>query len=295
MISWETITQHISSQTHSAFSLVSRRAVGGGCINDAWQLIGESQTYFVKCNHADKLTMFEAEAAGLSDIAMANVIKVPKPICWGIAGQRAYIVLEYIDFGSGSGSVSCDAEFGRQLAAMHQITQPQYGWRGENTIGSTRQINQLDSSWLSFWRDNRLGFQLRLAAQNGFGSQLQRKGEKLQENLHVFFKSTLPDASLLHGDLWSGNYAFDAQGRPVIFDPAVYYGDRETDIAMTELFGGFSQQFYQAYNEILPLDDGYKVRKILYNLYHILNHLNLFGSGYLLQSESMMDRLLGEV
>ncbi|NOX42595.1 MAG: fructosamine kinase family protein [Gammaproteobacteria bacterium] len=295
MIFWETITQDISAQTQSSFSIVSSRPVGGGSINSAYRLVGDNQTYFVKYNVANKLTMFEAEAAGLVEIAKADVIKVPKPVCWGISGDSAYIVLEHIEFNPRPGFGSSVVELGRQLAAMHRITQSQYGWHRENTIGSTPQINHFDNSWISFWRDHRLGFQLRLAAENGFAQQLQRKGEKLQDSLAVFYENYVPDASLLHGDLWSGNYAIDAQGKPVIFDPAVYYGDREADIAMTELFGGFPVEFYRAYNENYAMDVGYNSRKTLYNLYHMLNHLNLFGSGYLSQCESMLDRLLSEV
>ncbi len=307
MISWETITQDIASQTQFPFSIVSKRPVGGGSINSAYLLRGDVQTYFVKFNTANKLAMFEAEAAGLQEIARANVIKVPNAVCCGIAGQSAYIVLEYIEFNLSSGSSSGSSsgpepgagdsavDLGRQIAAMHRVTASQYGWCRDNTIGSTLQLNHRENSWVSFWREHRLGFQLQLAAENGYARQLQHNGDKLQASLAVFFQSYAPDASLLHGDLWSGNYAFDAQGEPVIFDPALYYGDREADIAMTELFGGFPRQFYQAYNDCFAMDVGYNTRKTLYNLYHILNHLNLFGDGYLSQCESMLEQLLSEV
>ncbi len=147
---------------------------------------------------------------------------------------------------------------------------------------------------MTFWREHRLGFQLELAVRHGAGSRIADAGSRLQEALPQLLEGHRPAASLLHGDLWSGNYSFTRAGEPVIFDPAVYYGDREADLAMTELFGGFSQRFYEAYREAWPLDAGYSVRKVLYNLYHVLNHFNLFGGGYLSQAQGMIDRLLSE-
>ena len=161
-------------------------------------------------------------------------------------------------------------------------------------VSSIRQKNTECSDWLIFYKYQRLEFQLQLAAQKGYQGQLQRLGERLCENLAQFF-DTPPQASLLHGDLWGGNYAMSESGKAVIFDPACYYGDREADIAMTELFGGFGADFYAVYNEVYPLDPEYQVRKNLYNLYHILNHLNLFGSGYLSQAENLIQQLLAEI
>ena len=178
---------------------------------------------------------------------------------------------------------------------MHQQPQAYFGWHIDNTIGSTPQHNDREHDWPTFWQQQRLAKQLTFAANNGAGGSLQKKGQKLLENLAVFFDGYTPIPSLLHGDLWSGNAAADEQGNPVMFDPASYYGDRETDIAMTELFGGFNTDFYSAYQAEYPLDSGYKVRKTLYNLYHILNHFNLFGGGYQSQAESMIDILLAEI
>jgi fructosamine-3-kinase len=178
---------------------------------------------------------------------------------------------------------------------MHRQAQPYFGWRRDNTIGSTLQLNSSSDDWLTFWREQRLGFQLKLAANNGYGGSLQAKGERLCSDMAVFFEHYSPHPSLLHGDLWAGNAAVDKQGRPVVFDPACYYGDREADLAMTELFGGFSPDFYSAYQAEWPLDHGYSLRKTFYNLYHSLNHLNLFGGGYLRQAESMMAQLLAEI
>ena len=167
--------------------------------------------------------------------------------------------------------------------------------RKSNFIGTTPQPNAWKDNWIDFWREQRLGFQLQLAATNGYGSQLQSLGENLLDALPAFFEGYAPQPSLLHGDLWNGNHAYQADGTPTLFDPAVYYGDRECDIAMTELFGGYSADFYSAYRASWSLDAGYSVRRDLYNLYHILNHANLFGGGYARQAEQMMQRLLVEI
>lgn len=289
---WDKICQHISQATGEPFRLIRQSSLGGGCINAAHRLAGEGRDYFVKLNDAVLSDMFEAEAEGLAEMARTQTIRVPTPICWGTAAGQAYLVLEYIPLG-GSGTDVME-RFGRELAAMHRTTQSRYGWHRDNTIGSTAQINTQESDWLTFWREHRLRFQLELAARKG-GGRLLRQGERLLEVLPAFFSGYQPQPSLLHGDLWSGNYAIAQSGEPVIFDPAVYYGDREADLAMTELFGGFGGHFYAAYNEAWPLDAGYATRKTLYNLYHIINHFNLFGGGYAGQAERMIERLLGEV
>jgi fructosamine-3-kinase len=170
-----------------------------------------------------------------------------------------------------------------------------FGFPHDNFLGTTPQPNGWTDGWLTFWRERRLGYQLRLAAQNGHGGNLQKLGERLMDALPAFFEGYAPQPSLLHGDLWGGNYGYLADGASVIFDPAVYYGDRECDLAMTELFGGYGADFYAAYRANWPLDAGYAVRKELYNLYHILNHANLFGGGYVRQAEQSMHALLAGV
>jgi fructosamine-3-kinase len=177
------------------------------------------------------------------------------------------------------------------LAALHRIEGNRFGWWRGNHIGATPQPNDPSPDWPDFWRQRRLGFQLDLAARQGHRGRLQGLGERLLERLPALLDHR-PRPSLLHGDLWGGNLAYDPDGRPVVFDPAVYHGDREADLAMTELFGGFPSRFYAAYQAAWPLDPAYRVRKVLYNLYHVLNHLNLFGGGYLTQAEGMMQRLL---
>lgn len=287
---WSEIGEHVSAATGASFHARSTRAVGGGCINSAYVMEGDKQRYFVKINTAARADMFEAEALGLREIARTDTIRVPRPVCWGSTEESAYLVLEYIDLGSGARD--SPERLGRQLARMHRVHAARYGWRIDNTIGTTLQINTPSHDWTAFWREHRLGYQLRLAARNGHGGGLQRQGERLLESFGALFSDYTPSPALLHGDLWGGNHAADAAGNPIIFDPAVYYGDREADLAMTELFGGFGDRFYQAYRAEYPLDQGYETRKTLYNLYHVLNHLNLFGGSYLVQARHMIDLLL---
>jgi fructosamine-3-kinase len=289
---WRRIAGHIAAVSGAAFEPTPPRSVGGGCINEAVTLSDGEHGYFVKLNRADRLDMFEAEAEGLAEMAATRSIRVPRPVCTGTADGQAYLVMERLELGRPRGDGQAQA--GRQLAALHRNTWGQFGWRRDNTIGSTPQPNTPAENWADFWGRNRLGFQLRLARRNGYGGRLQQRGGKLLERFPALLDHA-PEPSLLHGDLWGGNMSFDRDGNPVVYDPAVYYGDREADLAMTELFGGFGGDFYAAYREAWPLAPGYGTRKLLYNLYHILNHLNLFGSGYLGQAQNMIDRLLAEL
>ena len=232
--------------------------------------------------------MFEAEAEGLEEIAATGTIRVPQVLDCGVCDGEAFIELEYLEFGH----VSAESErrLGEQLAAMHRCGADQHGWHRDNTIGLTPQVNTRTSNWIEFFRKHRLRFQLALAKQNGYDGELQTLGQQLAEDLSESFEGYDPQPSLLHGDLWGGNWgAID--GEPVIFDPAVYYGDRETDIAMTQVFGGFGRAFYEAYERAWPLDAGFRRRNELYQLYHILNHLNLFGSAYLGRSLQLLRAL----
>lgn len=280
----------ISQTTGIGFMPTQQTPVGGGCINQAFKLTDGQRSFFIKTNRANSLTMFEAEAAGLEEIIDVKSLRAPRPLCFGTSGDAAWLVLEYLELGNrGSG-----AAMGRQLALMHRKTATRFGWKCDNVIGSTPQQNPWTDNWIDFFRHHRLGFQFRLAAKNGYGSKLQTLGEALLGRLEVFFPGYRPLPSLLHGDLWGGNAGYTVSGEPVVYDPAVYYGDREADLAMTELFGGFDADVYAAYRESWPLDPGYGVRKTLYNLYHILNHANLFGGSYARQAESMAQRLLAE-
>jgi protein-ribulosamine 3-kinase len=285
------LTAAIRDATHHTFEISNATPVGGGSINRAFRLeSGKGERYFLKINDARHHAMFIAEAAGLHALAATNTLRVPRSIAHGIAGDQCYLVLEYLELDP-RGNAQL---LGERLAALHRCTANQFGFTGDNFIGTTLQPNTPMDDWIGFWRQHRLGYQLRLAARNGYGGRLQSLGEKLLDALPAFFAGYTPQPSLLHGDLWGGNHAFLPDCTPAIFDPATYYGDRECDLAMTELFGGFPETFYAAYRATWPLDPGYATRRDLYNLYHILNHANLFGGGYATQAEQMMQRLLIE-
>lgn len=290
MAALDEIAAAISHATGEVFQPEAQHNAGGGCINQAFILASGARRYFIKTNRATLAWMFEAEAEGLDEILKSRSLRAPRPICHGTTGSIAYLVLEFLDLGRHGDP----AEMGHQLAAMHRNTAGQFGWKLDNTIGSTPQPNPWTQDWVEFLGKHRLGFQLELVAKNGLGNKLQKPGEVLLACLGVFFQDYQPVPSLLHGDLWGGNAAFSRSGEPVVFDPAVYYGDREADLAMTELFGGFNASFYSAYRETWPLDAGYSTRKTLYNLYHILNHANIFGGGYIAQAENIIHRLLAE-
>ena len=210
----------------------------------------------------------------------------------GREGDYAFIVIEFIELGGQPDAT----RFGVALAAMHNYFNEQFGFHVDNTIGSTAQVNIFNHDWVDFWRRHRLEFQLDLAQQNDLDVHLIDSGRRLAEKLDSFFTAYRPRPSLLHGDLWTGNQAVDAQGNPVLYDPACYFGDHEADLAMMELFGHPGARFFATYAEHFPLDDGYVdgyvVRRELYNLYHILNHANLFGGGYGAQVLRMIQNLL---
>ena len=289
---WKDIEDAIRAATGEPFAIACRRSAGGGCINEAWILEGaDGRRLFVKLNGAHLADMFAAEAQALEELSRAGGPRVPRPVAHGTAGGRAYLVMEYLPLG-GRGD---PAALGEALARLHAVEAERFGWHRDNTIGSTPQPNPWHEDWIEFLRRQRLGHQLDLAAAQGYGGELHERGQRLLEALPAFFQGYRPRPSLLHGDLWSGNVDYTEAGEPVVFDPASYYGDREADLAMTELFGGFPRAFYDAYRQAAPLDPGYGVRRDLYNLYHVLNHLNLFGSGYLGQARALVDRLLAEL
>lgn len=292
MATFDSIIREIEAASGSSLAGHRVSSIGGGCINSAYRLDAAGNSFFVKVNSPTLSAMFEAEAQGLREMAATQSVRVPEVVCYGVADGHSYLALEHIQLGSLRGRSA--ALLGQQLARMHSVTQAYFGWHSDNTIGSTPQLNDRSDNWTTFWQHQRLGRQLEFAARNGFGGRLQQRGEKLIDALPGLLAGHRPSPALLHGDLWGGNAAADELGNPVIFDPACYYGDREADLAMTELFGGFGSDFFAAYQAEYPVDSGYRMRKTLYNLYHILNHLNLFGGGYLGQAESMIDRLLAE-
>jgi len=267
----------LNASLRQALRIESASRTSGGCIHECYRVSVAGQQRFLKLNEERFADAFAAEADGLNAIRKTDM-RAPEPVSHGIAGGQAYLLLEYLDLRP-SGDF---AAFGRMLAAAHRKPGPRFGWQRDNYIGSTPQANGWCDDWAEFWRERRLRPQLELARSKGFDL-----GKIALEELLIKHK---PQPSLLHGDLWSGNAGFTASG-PVVFDPAVYYGDREADLAMTELFGGFPREFYGGYEEVFALSPEYQTRKHLYNLYHLLNHLNLFGGGYLGQVKATL-RLL---
>ncbi|MCB1090790.1 MAG: fructosamine kinase family protein [Verrucomicrobiae bacterium] len=283
---WEEIAEALG--WHGA----SLERLGGGCINESTLLVSSRRgRIFVKRNAVAKVAMFEAEAAALTELAATRTIRVPEVLGIGTAGPFAYLALEALDLRP----ARTDGEFremGRRLARLHRVTSPngQYGWHRDNVIGETPQPNGWLDSWPAFFAECRLGFQFELAAARG---RVFREAERLIERIPSFFDGDEPPPSLLHGDWWSGNAAVTRDGgEPVIFDPATYYGDRETDLAFSRLFGGFGPAFYAGYEAEWPLPEGAEKRVELYNLYHVLNHGHLFGGGYDAQAQGMIEQLL---
>ncbi|PAX52270.1 fructosamine kinase family protein [Brunnivagina elsteri] len=285
---WTEIEKHISQVTNNQFQILQKKSVSGGCINEGYAVSDYDKIYFVKLNQASQIAMFQAEALGLQQIFDTRTIRVPKPLCSGIAENSCYLVLEWLEMVRGN--AKSWEMMGRKLAAMHKVSNKKgFGWYTNNTIGSTPQVNTLTTDWVEFYTQYRIKFQLRRGkSKSGRFPQT----EELLTAIPELLAGHKPKPSLVHGDLWGGNAGFTVEREPVIFDPAIYYGDREVDIAMTELFGGFPPEFYRGYNEVFPLDSGYELRKNLYNLYHVVNHFNLFGGNYESQVNQMISQLL---
>jgi protein-ribulosamine 3-kinase len=267
-------------------------AVSGGSIHRSYRWRCGDTLLFVKVADHGGAAGLEAEADGLLALAAANAIRVPRVLARGTAGRSAFLALEWID--SRPAGRTAEHRLGERLAAQHRVTAARFGLAEDNVIGRTRQPNGWVADWAEFFRERRLRQQLALATQNGFAALLEEPGARLLEAVDGLLAGHHPQAALLHGDLWAGNWLADAHDEPVVFDPAIYYGDREADLAMTRLFGGFGRAFYDAYLEAAPLPPGHAVRAQLYNLYHVLNHANLFGGGYARQARASIDRLLAE-
>ena len=282
------IDQAISESTGCTFRNCSSSSIGGGCINQTSRIKGEDgREYFIKKNQSSFLPFFEAEAQALTEISKTETVRVPGVIVHGMDYGQAFLVLEYIE--EGRNSSNGQVNLGTQLARLHRVSQPYFGWSTDNCIGATPQPNPRSDNWPAFYRDHRLAHQFDLAANKG---RKFEGAQKLLDSIESFFSSYTPHPSLLHGDLWGGNAGYDIEGEPFIFDPASYYGDREADLAFTYMFGGFSSSFYDAYEKEYPLDPGFRQRKTLYNLYHELNHFNLFGGGYGNSAQSSINELL---
>jgi protein-ribulosamine 3-kinase len=257
----------------------------GGSICDSYLIKTNSDKLFVK-TVGKKTDMFHKEASGLNEIAKSKTIEVPEVIQY----TENYLLLEFIE--SSKVNKNTFYNFGVKLARLHKYTSEKFGFYENNYIGSTSQINLPESvDWIDFYWNNRLGFQLELARKNGYmDGELEKLSSHLKEKLSNYFKGMAIEASLIHGDLWSGNYLVNSSGEVSIIDPAVYYGHREAELVMTKMFGRFPQEFYRGYEDEYPLDKSAHEREGLYLLYHTLNHLNLFGSSYYNQCISLLKR-----
>ena len=288
MPDWSSITERLREAGLFVGDSANATPVGGGDISAAWRIESQDGGIFVKTGPGDALDMFAAEAEGLLELKAAEAVRVPEVLAVGEHSGGAFLALEWLDLRSPD--KSNEKILGEQLASMHRTVKDRFGWHRDNTIGRTPQHNEWSDDWSAFFGEHRLGFQLELANKNGFSGELQKEGTRLLKSLPSFFEGYPVVPSLLHGDLWGGNWS-SCQGLPVIFDPAVYFGDRETDLAMTKLFGGFGATFYSAYESAWPLQPGSRVRMDLYQLYHVLNHLNLFGGAYLGRAIALMRNL----
>lgn len=272
--------------------IISSKSVGGGCINDAETIFtNDDRSFFLKKNFSTPKDMFFKEANGLRELQKAHAIRVPEVIMV----DKNFILLEQIN--SGRKSKSFDENFGRAFAKLHRYTAENFGFYEDNYIGSTMQKNipseEEKNNWIKFYFNKRILYQYKLLESKGYSdSALKKRVVAIENKITEILDGSENVPSLLHGDLWAGNYMIDENGNACLIDPAVYYGNREADLAMTKLFGGFSTAFYKSYNEIFPLLDGYQYRENIYKLYHIMNHLNLFGGGYYHQTILLMDYYL---
>jgi len=283
----EELIARLQEETGRELGQAERVPVSGGCIHRCWILQGRWGYCFVKANDADQLSVFEAERDGLLALREAGPIRVPEPFLAVRVGNEAFLLMERIEF---DGPVDGERQ-GRELAALHGKLSGdgRHGWHRANFIGKTPQPNSWTAHWGEFFAEYRIEHQFRLNRQAGNDF---RGALRLVERVADLVGDHAPAASLLHGDLWSGNAAFDRAGRPVVFDPACFFGDRETDIAFTRLFGGFDEAFYRGYRESWPFPDGWRDRAEIYNLYHLLNHALLFGGSYAVQVQRVVDHFV---
>ncbi|WP_128547119.1 fructosamine kinase family protein [Larkinella soli] len=271
----------------SPIEVLEARFLSGGDINTAAQVFSSEGLFFVKWNSADREGMFGSEARGLDLLRSAEAIHIPEVIGYGHYQDKAYLILEYID--PVAARTDYWESFGQSLALLHSHTQPKFGLSFDNYIGSLPQSNTPTDNGIAFFIEQRLHPQAGMAFYKGLiPKELFDKFPQLYQRLPDLLPNERP--ALLHGDLWSGNVMVNEQGNVALIDPAVYYGFREAELAFTTLFGGFDDRFYDAYDETFPLEDGFKERIPIYNLYPLLVHLNLFGTGYLSGIERVLDR-----
>ncbi|MZH02532.1 MAG: fructosamine kinase family protein [Nitrospinae bacterium] len=266
----------------------------GGCINQTHVLqLTNGERVFLKHNSNPPPDFFTTEAKGLQHLSKATRgPRIPKPLALQESQNPSFLILEYIE--KSSPAPDFPVQFARSMAELHRTSHHSYGLDHDNYIGSTPQKNAPEKNGIHFFRDHRLRYQQELARKTGkLPSKTDNNLSKLCDRIENYLDISGEKPALLHGDLWSGNYFSDQDHTPCIFDPAVYYGLREADLAMTELFGRLPQKFYEAYHEAFPLNPGYEERKDLFNLYHLLNHLNLFGSSYLSSVEIVLKKYCG--
>ena len=266
-------------------------AIGGGSINQTQVLsLTNGQRVFFKHNPSPPADFFLAETRGLKLLAQAKGgPRIPKPIAVQLGSCPRFLLLEYIE--SSAEDEKFIEKLAISLAQLHRTSKEYYGLDHDNYIGSTPQKNTLEKNGIAFFREQRINFQRQLARLSGLlPVAIDKKLDSLCDELGKFLNISGEKPALIHGDLWSGNYFPDSDGKPCIFDPAVYYGLREADLAMTELFGRLPQKFYDVYQEAFPTNPGYEDRKDLFNLYHLLNHLNIFGNSYLPSVERVVNR-----
>lgn len=284
---WQAISEQLSETLMFSFVIREKTKLSGGDISESYMISDGEQRYFIKVNHREFLAKYEAEAENIRCLRETNTVVVPELVHLGKSKQNAFLILNYLPTKPLENAESNYA-FGQRLAALHQWgEQKEYGFDSDNYIGSTLQPNQWSRKWSRFFAEQRIGWQLQLIKEKGVSlTDISDFTQKIQHLL----SHHQPRPSLLHGALWSGNVANSACG-PICYDPASYWGDRECDIAMTELFGGFKPEFYQGYESVLPLAADYQQRKSIYNLYHLLNHYNLFGGHYLDESQQLIDQI----
>jgi fructosamine-3-kinase len=288
-----TVAAAVAAATGRRVAAAPDAAVGGGSIHAAYRWPTAAGPLFVKLAPAADAPLLAAEAHGLGALAAARAIRVPAVLGTGVAGEAAWLALEWLALAPAAPAApAAEQALGERLATLHGTAAERFGFAVDNFIGRTPQPNGWCDDWPEFLALRRLGPQLALAAEHGHGGRLTERGARLLEVLGAFYADYRPRPSLLHGDLWGGNRGALADGTPVVFDPAPYYGDREADLAMTRLFGGFGARFYAAYEARWPLDAGAGARVGLHQLYHVLNHLNLFGGGYARQALVLTERLL---
>lgn len=295
---WDEFIETFGPKINISGPISDIKSVHGGCINETYSFAAKpnQKKYFLKLNDPDLAWMFEAEFDALLQIheSIGNnaIIKCPKPILSGESGGHSFLLLEHIDFSKGPGRSNDYFALGKGLAELHAIDRGHFGWHRDNTIGSTPQPNPKSMDWIQFWSTHRLEHQARLAYNSGFRID---NLDWIIPRTDELFQDYLPVPSLIHGDLWSGNAGFDKNGKPVIFDPASYFADREAEFGIIHMFGGFPDPFFHGYDSVLKRRDDFSRRKALYQIYHELNHLNLFGSSYLSSVQSSVNQIKNEL